>query len=577
MADSGGDAQVRRALFLVPHDPKLDPRIDWFAEGLVAAGFDVCEVGLHAFGTEEERRPAVERLSDRRTRVRLDGKEIQWGFVAPYDRPGKGSVGVDAIRRLFFASYLSARSVARAVDEPKAADADIAYFQELCLHFTRVGSVLLEGSRRIGGFNLVVAADLYTLPAGVALAEEYGVPLVYDAHEYWPYSLPGAKPWQIRYWSDLERTLVKHVTLPITVSPPLAELMTRDYGSIFDCIPNCAPLGSELEVDLEAALASRSGYDNVIFLVQAGFVAERGFDKLVKAWSKVDSRAKLWLRGPDSWVKAETIELARSADVLNRSVFFPPPVSENALIAGSREADVGLIPYEPTNVNNRFCCPNKLSQYMAAGLPVISNKLDYVASVLESNDIGRSVDFDDEGELIRTINDYVAHADALPALSRRAQAVFKTKFNWQSASRSVYARIARVTAEAPSPERGFTFEGLRDLAVPDLPPQEERLRDLDGELRRRYDTNVRNAEIFQAEIDRLNKVYPEYLVVLQDEIARLNAVYTAEISRLQQMLANTGGKAHVVGAMHAAYRRLRRAARPLKKAARALMGATRRS
>jgi hypothetical protein len=71
---------------------------------------------------------------------------------------------------------------------------------------------------------VIVAADLDTLPAGVALAEEYDVPLVYDAHEYWPYAF-ALRHWEIEFWSDLERTLLERVTLPLTVSPQLAELM----------------------------------------------------------------------------------------------------------------------------------------------------------------------------------------------------------------------------------------------------------------------------------------------------------------------------------------------------------------
>ena len=41
-----------------------------------------------------------------------------------------------------------------------------------------------------------------------------------------------------------------------------------------------------------------------------------------------------------------------------------------------------IIPYEPDHVNNRFSCPNKLSQYLAAGLPVITNQLDFVREIV---------------------------------------------------------------------------------------------------------------------------------------------------------------------------------------------------
>ena len=197
------------------------------------------------------------------------------------------------------------------------------------------------------------------------------------------------------------------MNLALTVSPQLADAMARHYGCSFDYVPNCASLGEEEAVDLEAALSVRSRSEDLIFLVQGGIAAHRGFDKLINAWGRVDPRAKLWLRGPDNPYKSQMIELARSKGVLGRSVFFPEAVSEADLVKAARDADIGIIPYEPTIINHRYCSPNKMSQYMAAGLPIICNELDFVKSVVLGNGIGSAVDFNDEAALVRTINEYV--------------------------------------------------------------------------------------------------------------------------------------------------------------------------
>ena len=183
--------------------------------------------------------------------------------------------------------------------------------------------------------------------------------------------------------------------------------MARHYECSFDYVPNCAYLGDEEAVDLEAALKIRSQSEDLVFLVQGAVDAHRGFDKLINAWQKVDRRAKLLLRGLDSPYKKQMTELARSNGVLDRSVFFPKAVSEADLVRAARDADVGIIPYEPTIINHRFCSPNKLSQYMAAGLPIICNELDFVKSVVLGYGIGSAVDFNDEAALVRTINEYV--------------------------------------------------------------------------------------------------------------------------------------------------------------------------
>ena len=38
-----------RAVFLMGHEPTIDPRIEWMAAGL-AQDFDVCEIGTYGYG-----------------------------------------------------------------------------------------------------------------------------------------------------------------------------------------------------------------------------------------------------------------------------------------------------------------------------------------------------------------------------------------------------------------------------------------------------------------------------------------------------------------------------------------------
>jgi hypothetical protein len=67
------------------------------------------------------------------------------------------------------------------------------------------------------------------------------------------------------------------------------------------------------------------------------------------------------------------MELAGSLALGEERVSFPSAVSESELIATAAEADIGLIPYNSAYFIYRPCCPNKLSQYLAAGPPILSS------------------------------------------------------------------------------------------------------------------------------------------------------------------------------------------------------------
>ncbi len=534
-----------KALLLIAHEPTQDPRIDWFSEGL-AADFAVCELGINRRGAAATA-PRLERLSSRRTRVRIDGQRIRWDFVLPWRAGQAGdSIGRSAMERLFLLSQLPARALEPVVGA--AAGDDLSNFLWLLDYFVRINSSLLRAARQIGGFDVVVAADLDTLPAAVALAEEYGAPLVYDAHEYWPHAFAAFSRSEVAFWSNLEKTLLEHVTLALTVSPQLAEIMSQRYGCAFDCIPNCAPLGSEQGIDLEAALAGRAQSEDVIFLVQGVFGPQRGFEKLINVWDRVDPRAKLWLRGPESPEKNVLIELAKSKRVFNQGVWFPDAVPEAELVRAAREADVGVVPYEPLSLNNRFCSPNKLSQYMAAGLPIVCNELDFVKSVVVDNGVGAAVDFGDEDALVRTINEFVLNRKSIPDLSRKSQELFKSSFNWQAKSEKTYSSIRSIVSNKQPNNAEFDFDWQED---PDSAPDSPTNADLSAQELLRV--------VYTEEIQRLNRVYATDLarIVARPLVGRLSYLLR-RVARLSAMFLRKNPVAV------AAYRKLRGWTRALK-------------
>ena len=90
--------------------------------------------------------------------------------------------------------------------------------------------------------------------------------------------------------------------------------------------------------------------------------------------------------------------------LLNKSIYFLDAVREDELVAAAAEADVGIVPYLPIAINERLACPNKLSQYLHAGLMVITNDLPYVKSVLEEAEAGLSYSSADLSTLAQAVD-----------------------------------------------------------------------------------------------------------------------------------------------------------------------------
>lgn len=436
-----------RALLLTSADPAQDPRGDWMAASL-ARDHDVYEIGTYRPGVDGGR-PSLEQVSGNRYRIRVE-RHRHGSWWLP--EPGGGRLSVGRQQLLYLAAIAEAaepvlRSAIGALD---ALPEDISNFRWMARYIINSNSALLEAAQRSGRFDLVVATDLDTLPAGVVLKEETGAALLYDAHEFWPYAMPGARHWHSEFWTDFGAPLVKAADLAVTVSPPLAAAMAAEYGRGFATLPNCASCAEAEVVDIERKLAAFAGRHDVVFLYQGAFGAERGIDRLISAWQHVDARGVLLLRGPHNDYRRQLMNRASALGLLGRTVHFPPAVPEPDLVSAAAEADFGVIPYEPTSINNRLCCPNKLSQYLAAGLPVISNELEFVKSVIVNNGIGFAVDFMDERATAALFNRVIATRDDMPGIARRARAYFEQHFNWEHVFEPLRGDIARAEAARAS-------------------------------------------------------------------------------------------------------------------------------
>lgn len=405
-------------LMLVPHEPMLDPRIHYTAAGLATRH----KVTVLATTRARDRRPSPQDALPYEV-VRL-----------PYVMGPRLGIAWQALT-----TKAAPRPPGSTMREPTPANPEafrlplyrrmrtnVAYLlQTLAVNHALQAHLSAHPVRP----DLIYCHDLYALQTGAWLKQRTGAPLVYDAHEY--FAMQFAHPSFVRPTLWYERKLAGHADLRLTVSPQLAVELAEVLGTgAFEAIPNAepspdgpvTPLGREME-----ALAG----GRVRFLYQGNFVEGRGIDDLLREWTQVDGdRAALFLRGPENAAAAELRRRAAKLKLLDHSAYFLPPVLETELIAAAAEADVGIIPYKGDLPSYRFACPNKLSQYMHAGVAVLANDIPFVAGMVREHDMGWVFDVRRQGSLARAVEDALSP----PALARcreNAAAVARTIYRWE--------------------------------------------------------------------------------------------------------------------------------------------------
>ena len=292
------------------------------------------------------------------------------------------------------------------------------------------------------------ASDLYVLPAMRAAARRHGARLAYDARELYPHvGATAGRPWARLFWYLIEGAHIRRADAVFTVNESIAEELARTYGiAPPTVIPNTPPTQ---RVTRSRWLHERTGLspDVVLVLYQGYLKKGRGCERLVEAMAEVEGAALVFLgEGP--------LEPALEARVrrlgLGRRVRFLPMVPPGELLHVTASADVGACLIEGITRSLHLSLPNKLFEYLMAGVPVLASDLPEIRRVVAGHDVGRLVDWRDGAALVRVLQEMVGRPEARARWAGRAPGVFET-FSWEAASERLQRVYRDLLTASPDP------------------------------------------------------------------------------------------------------------------------------
>jgi glycosyltransferase involved in cell wall biosynthesis len=236
-----------------------------------------------------------------------------------------------------------------------------------------------------------VAHDLETLPLALRARERHGGRVLYDSHELFVES--SLARWEGRRWTRIERRTIGRADAVVTVSDSIAGELARRYGIAVPHVILNAPdyLAPEDEhpVDLRRELDLPA--DARIALYLGGIVQHRGLEQLIDA-AAVRSDLAVVMLGPSSDAYRGGLErLAAERGVAERTRFLPP-VAPSEIRRHAVGADVGISTIQDTFLNYRYALPNKLFDYLHAGLPVVASDFPDMRALVERYGVGAVCD-----------------------------------------------------------------------------------------------------------------------------------------------------------------------------------------
>lgn len=281
------------------------------------------------------------------------------------------------------------------------------------------------------------ANDALTLPAAWLAAHRNRAKLVYDARELETgrnFSGSHLAAFYRRIWALPEKIFIRQTDAAFTVNESIADELVRLYriprpAVVMNC-PEYLPVPRTNRLREEMKIPA----DQKILLYQGLIARGRGIERLIQSIQLLTDISVVALgEGPALEEYRDQVSSGQW-----KRVYLPGKVALAELPSYTASADIGVLLIEDTCLSYHLSLPNKLFEYIHAGLPVIASDLPEIARVVSMHQIGEVVKPDDPQDIAsaisRLLNDPVRYSQYRSNTKTAA-----ANFTWEQESRNLLA------------------------------------------------------------------------------------------------------------------------------------------
>lgn len=246
--------------------------------------------------------------------------------------------------------------------------------------------------------------------------------LIYDTHEL-ETETNGLRGWRKKFYKLQEKLFIKSFDHVFVVSSSIENWYRKTYSiSNVTTIMNCPYPRAIHESNI---FRKELGIDeeSLIFIYQGGLSEVRGISLLLNAFIELnDPMYNIVFMG-----YGDLEDKIKSASKMHDNIYFYDAVPPDRVLEYTASADVGLHAIKNTCLNHNYCLPNKLFEYLTAGIPCIVPDLFEMSKYIKEERAGFLFKQEVIGDLIQEIKN-ISKEDGM--LLKQNILETQKKYNW---------------------------------------------------------------------------------------------------------------------------------------------------
>ena len=166
-------------------------------------------------------------------------------------------------------------------------------------------------------------------------------------------------------------------------------------------------------------------------LYQGGCIPGRGIEELGLAARFLPDNAQVIIRALGSQDIINKVKEIKKKYRLGNKLVIDAPVAPEKLIDSARKADIGVIANQPNNINNYLVAPNKLFEYMTAGLALAVSDLPELNKIIKENKNGVVFDSTRPECIANALKKIIRNPEKLQKMKQNSLRAAR-KYNWEN-------------------------------------------------------------------------------------------------------------------------------------------------
>lgn len=215
----------------------------------------------------------------------------------------------------------------------------------------------------------VILSHNYATALSCWLASKFlGVPLAYDAYEFYTPQRGFSLSKRDYFFFFMEKFVIKRANLVFSANIERSRLMKSGFK--LSCLP--VPILNIPSYSIVSKGNKTIDKGGKVVVVYEGFISFTRFvDILIDSLSYLPEYFTLLIigDGPD----VDRMKALIASKSFKERINYIGRINREEVIPTLSTCDIGFVGYPFTDLNNRYCSPNKIFEYPASGIPFVSS------------------------------------------------------------------------------------------------------------------------------------------------------------------------------------------------------------